>query len=218
MNKDEVMNKNKTNETFVIQDLETLKVIADQLRSQLLELLIQETLTVKQLAEKLGLAPSKLYYHVNQLENYDLVEVVETRVVANMIEKLYRATASNFDVDPELLRFSTPEGKENINAVLVSTIDATREDLMRSLEARAFELEQGGQEQPRRAIINRVLSRLSEEQANQFTARFCELVEEFTQADGEAHGPDDELHTYALMIALYPSFYYAETPDAESKE
>ena len=218
MNKDEVMNKNKTNETFVIQDLETLKVIADPLRSQLLELLIQETLTVKQLAEKLGLAPSKLYYHVNQLEKHGLIEVVETRVVANMIEKLYHAMASNIDVDPGLLRFSTPEGQENIHAVLTATIDATREDLVRSLDARAFELEGGAAEQPRRAFINRVLSRLSEEQASQFKARFCELVEEFTQADGESHGPDDELHTYALMIALYPSFYYAETPDAESKE
>lgn len=212
------MKKNKNSTTFIIQDLETLKVIADPLRSQLLELLIQETLAVKQLAEKLGLTPSKLYYHVNQLEKLGLIEVVETRVVANMIEKHYHAMASNIDVDPELLRFSTPEGQENIHAVLTATIDATREDLVRSLEARAFELEGGAAEQPRRAFINRVLSRLSEEQASQFTARFCELVEEFTQADGESRGPEDEQHTYALMIALYPSFYFKEPAGEENKQ
>jgi hypothetical protein len=41
---------------FHISDLETLRAIADPLRVQIMELLEGQTLTVKQVAEKLGLA------------------------------------------------------------------------------------------------------------------------------------------------------------------
>jgi DNA-binding transcriptional ArsR family regulator len=139
------MKKHQITKTFLIQDLETLKVIADPLRSQILELLIHEALNVRQVAEKLGLSPSKLYYHVNLLEKHGLVEVVDTRVVANMIEKIYRATAPDVDIDPALLSFMTDSGKENINSLIAGIIDSTRADFLRSLEARAFDLERGAQ-------------------------------------------------------------------------
>lgn len=203
-------NKIKDN-TLLIDDLDTLKVIADPLRSQILELLIQEPQTVKLLAEKLGLAPSKLYYHVNLLEKHGLIQIAETRIVANMIEKLYRATATSLKVDPDLLRFTTLEGQDSINAILTSTIDATREDLVRSMEVRAFELEQGEKNQPRTATITRILSRVSTEQVDQFQARLNELVEEFDEADNFEAG--DGLQTYALTVAFYPSFYYKKSDD-----
>ena len=48
---------------FVINDLETLKVVADPVRNQIMEVLEKKPQNVKEVAEKLGLAPSKLYYH-----------------------------------------------------------------------------------------------------------------------------------------------------------
>jgi len=207
------MKNNQTTHTLIIDDLETIKVIADPLRSQLLELLIVDSLMVKQMAQELGLALSKLYYHVNLLEKHILIQVVETRVVANMIEKLYTATAPHFEVDPELLRFSTPEGKEHINAIITSTIDVTLEDLQRSLEARAFELDLGAPEQPRKVVINRLLSRLSKEQAEHFQAHLCELVEDFEQADSDSPQPGGDVQTYAMTVALYPSFYFKDLDD-----
>ena len=66
------MKKDKTEKKrFHIADLETLRAIADPLRVQIMELLEGgQALTVKQVAEKLGLAPSKLYYHFGALENW----------------------------------------------------------------------------------------------------------------------------------------------------
>ena len=55
------MKKTKEKIHFHIADLETLRAISDPLRVQVLELLESQALTVKQVAEKLGLAPSKLY-------------------------------------------------------------------------------------------------------------------------------------------------------------
>jgi len=101
------MQKLRTQETFVIRDRDTLKVVADPLRIQILETMVGEPQTVKQVAGKLGLAPSKLYYHFGLLEKHGLIEVVETRAVANMTEKLYQATASDLRMEDGLLTVAT---------------------------------------------------------------------------------------------------------------
>jgi DNA-binding transcriptional ArsR family regulator len=200
--------------TFIIRDLDTLKVVADPLHIQIFDVLIRNTLTVKQIAEKLGLSSSKLYYHINLMEKHGLIRVVDTRVVSGIIEKHYRAVATQVDVDPALLAFATDTGKQNVSSVVVSTIDATREDLLRSLEARSIALEQGAEERSRRVILTRLLSRLPDDRADEFGKRLDALMQEFDAAD-VADQPD-ELQTYALAIAFYPSFYFRSPGDASS--
>ncbi|MBX6342634.1 MAG: helix-turn-helix transcriptional regulator [Thermomicrobiaceae bacterium] len=80
-------------DVFVIRDLETLRAVSDPLRLRLFELLRGGPRTVKQLAAALDLPPTRLYYHVGQLEAHGLVRVVDTRVVSGIIEKRYQATA-----------------------------------------------------------------------------------------------------------------------------
>lgn len=190
---------------FTITDLETLKVISEPLRAQLVEVLVAEPLTVKQVADKLGLAVSKLYYHVNLLEKHGLIQVVDTRIVSGIIEKQYRAVASKLDVDKNLLNFATDEGKETINAIINSTIDLTREDLLRSLQARYFELEQQtAVHRPRAILITRELSRIPDERADEFIEQLNTLIKSFGNEDTN----DSTLRTYALTIAFYPSFYF----------
>lgn len=177
------MTKNADKKRFHISDLETLRAIADPLRVQIMELLEGQALTVKQVAEKLGLAPSKLYYHFGALEKLGLIEVAATRMVANMLEKTYQSAADSLDVDPALFKFSKGGDNESINILLASTIDATREDLMRSLQARQFQLDHGVEEKPRRIIINRVVSNVSETRIEEFQERFVKLIQEFEEAD-----------------------------------
>ena len=206
------MKKSKTPKSFRIKDLETLRALSDPLRMQIVELL-SEKMTVKQVAEKLGLAPSKLYYHFNTLEKLGLIEVAETHMVANMVEKVYSSNADMVDVDPSLFSFSKEGENESLNLAVSSTIDATRDDLVRSLQARQFQLEQGAEEQPRRIIINRLISRLPEERVAEFQDRLVALLKEF---DDENDSSSD-LQPYALTVAFYPSFYY-ETPNKEKKK
>lgn len=200
---------------FHISDLETLRAIADPLRVQIMELLEGQKLTVKQVAEKLGLAPSKLYYHFGALEKLGLIEVAETRMVANMLEKKFKAAAEALEVDPSLFKFSKEGDNEPINILLASTIDATREDLFRSLQARQFQLEQGADEQPRRLIINRVVSRVSEERVGEFQDRLVKLIQEF-EADDKVSKSTDQ--PYALTVAFYPSFYFDKTSKKGKKK
>ena len=130
------MNNSEQPGSYIVRDYETLKVIADPLRAQILEILLPEPLNVKQVAERLGLAPSKLYYHFGLLEKIGLVVVADTRQIANIVEKTYRVAARSIEVDPALFNFTTEAGKENLNTALMATLDATRDDVARSLQAR----------------------------------------------------------------------------------
>lgn len=203
-------------DVFVINDLETLRVLADPLRTQILELLVKESLTVRQLAERLGLAPSKLYYHFSLLEKHGLIRVVDTRMVANMIEKQYRSVARDFDIDRNLLSFQTNAGQENLDSLLRTTLDATRDDIQRSIQARLRQRERGAKEQPREVVLTRIKSRLSEEQANEFRERLKALILEIEAAHATAAGPEAELLPYGLMLAFYPSFYYSSEEGEEN--
>lgn len=212
------MKANSLPETFVIEDLETLKVIADPLRTQILEVLIPEAHNVRQIAEKLGLAPSKLYYHINLLEKHGLIRVVEMRQVANLSEKVYRAAAADLDVHPDLLSFKTEDGQENIHNLITTVIDATRQDMLRSLKARAFELERGAKERNRRVIVNRTMSRLSEDVALDLAGRINELVKEFSAAQVDSALTGEDTQPYALTIAFYPSFYFRQSEGTQAPD
>jgi DNA-binding transcriptional ArsR family regulator len=209
------MEENFDKKTFVIKDMETLRVIADPLRPQILELLVHDAQTVKQVAEKLGLAPGKLYYHFSLLEKHGLIEVAETRQVANMIEKLYRATASEIDLEPSLLSFSTDQGKESIHTLLTSALDSTREDLQRSLQARAYNLERGAKPKPRKAFVKRGLSRIPDEVADEFSERLLALIDEFESLDKPMKTEGEALQSYALTLAFYPSYFYQDELETE---
>lgn len=209
------MKKDKTKKRFHVSDLETLRAIADPLRVQIMELLEGQILTVKQVAEKLGLAPSKLYYHFGALEKLGFIEVAETRMVANMQEKTYKSAAHVLDVDPALFQFSKEGDNEPINILLSSTIDATREDLLRSMQARQFQLDQGAEETPRRIIVNRVVSNVSEKRIAEFQDRLSKLIQEFEAEDASAKPKDQP---YALTVAFYPSFYFDKTPRKGKKK
>lgn len=198
------MRKHKT--PYIIRDREILKILADPLRNQILEAIMDEQLTVKQVADRLGLAPSKLYYHINLLEQHGLIEVVETRMVANMVEKHFKAKFDEIEVDPALLSTSTDEGKEVVNTLIMSTIDTTRDDLLRSLQARYFQLEQGAPADPRQVILNRLTGNIPDDRVDEFIERIHQLLKDFSEA---VSGPTRSgTKPYAMTVAFYPSFYF----------
>jgi DNA-binding transcriptional ArsR family regulator len=195
---------------YIIEDLETLRVLADPLRTQIYEILLQGPASVGQVAERLGLAQGRLYYHVNMMEKLGIIRVVETRMVSNMVEKMYRAVAYNLEVAPDLLNFNTEQGKQTVAEIITSSLDATREDLQRSIQARLFDLDRGVEEKKRTVMVNRVTARIRDEDAEAFRERLHALIEEFTSKDSASHEDNKEFHPYAMMVAFYPSFYFSK--------
>ncbi|MEN4012976.1 MAG: helix-turn-helix domain-containing protein [Chloroflexota bacterium] len=208
--------KKSPSAAFLIRDMETLRVISEPTRAQVFDILAGEPQTVRQVAQKMGLAASKLYYHFNLLEKHGLIQVHETRQVANLIEKVYRAVAAEIDVDPEIFSSQSGDRNENLMAIVRATIDATREDLIRSLQARFLALEQDSPKKERHLVISRNQAYISDEQAEYFRQKVHDLLKELEQADLGAHSGREDVQLYALMAAYYPNFYFGETETASS--
>lgn len=202
--------------TYEIRDLEALRTIADPLRLRIFEQLVAESQTVKTVAAKLGLTPGRLYYHFNLLEEHGLIEIRDRRIVGNLVEKVYRAVAGQLDVHHALLSFGDRAGKENLSSLAVSTLDATREDLLRSLEARGAALAAGASEHPRSIMVTRHMQCMPESKTEEFVARLTELFHDFDEAALANDCARHDAHMYALTVAFYPHFGYDEVIDDEA--
>lgn len=212
------MEKLKPAEKLEITNLEMLKVAADPLRNQIMEVLTPKPLAVNQIAEKLGLAPSKLYYHVNLLEKHGFIHIVDTVVHGNIIEKFYSITAYNLELNKDLFSFDImkTEGKENLISIFTNTLDITKEDIIRSMEARHHNLGIGVDEPLARPVLDaRYTIQISDEKAREFHEKFRSLIKEF-EAEDDPEG--DENQTYALTLLYYPSFYYKESNEENGKD
>jgi DNA-binding transcriptional ArsR family regulator len=80
-----------------------MRTISDELRLQILHLLIKEEYTGKQLSTLLSISASKIHYHLKELESHRFIEVVRTEEKNGIIQKFYRAVAYDFKISEELL-------------------------------------------------------------------------------------------------------------------
>ena len=191
-------------EEFIIDDLETLKVVSDPLRLQILQYLAQEPRTVKEIAAELGVPPTKLYYHVNLMEKHNLIQVVETRIVSGIVEKQYLRTAFNYRIQRGLLSPGGDSGDETLNRLLSTLLDDTRRDIRRSVQAGLIDLNSDAPPNPLALMLQRETCRMSPEKAAAFHERLLELVEEFREEDPDPTAIH-EGQAYALVAIWYPS-------------
>lgn len=202
---------------FSIEDLDTLRMITDPLRFQIMEILDREPLSVNQVADKMGLSASRLYYHFKLLEEHGLIQVVDTRRINNIIEKFYWLTAEDIDINKELLNFSSETGAENIARMVSSSLDATREDILRSLNARKFNLEKGAKPNPRDMIMIHNKARLSDATYQDFIVRLRALIKEFSELPEETRDGED-VSVFSLICYAYPSYYYETNQDNDERQ
>lgn len=197
---------------LVINSLETLKVFSDPLRQQIIEALLGSPRTVKQLALELDLTQTKLYYHINLLEEHNLIVVSDTRVVSGIIEKQYAAAAESFRIDQALLTPGQSSGDQGLDAALATILDRTIADIRVSLRHGAISTDPTLPQQ-RRMMLMRAISRLTDAQAAEFYRRLEALLDEFDRVDLEPPPAGTETHPYGLTIAIYPSVSQSTHPD-----
>ncbi|HEX8218357.1 MAG TPA: winged helix-turn-helix domain-containing protein [Chloroflexia bacterium] len=202
---------------FTITNLETVKVLSDPLRLQILEQMLAQPATVKQLAAELKIPQTKLYYHMNMLEEHGLVRVVSTRVVSGIIEKQYWVTAYSIDLDRTL--FASPGGRgisEEVNGLLQTMFDGVRIDLNKSVEAGLVDLARLSNEEDREAsqmVLVRSLAHVPEDRVEELYRKMNDLVKEFHACDTD--NPDAPVH--GLMVVMFPTTYKLQ-PKKRSKE
>jgi predicted ArsR family transcriptional regulator len=166
-----------------IEDLETLQVLVDSQRHRIVTLLMERPMTARELAAELGIGRTRLYYHLDLLEQRRIVRVVETRPVSGLTERSYRAVARAFRVDRALL--ATRASEPQIADTQAGLLDAMAADL----RARAT----GGAQDAADAdvLVGRRFLRLDERRRRELRARLMALVDEYR--DGDPDGRETEV-------------------------
>ena len=212
-------------DVFLIDDLETLRLLTQPLRLRLLEALrvSPEPMSVKELAAALGVPQTRLYHHVNLLEAHGLLNVAATRLVAGITEKRYAVTSSRIGVDRTLLAPAAagdPE-LETLEVLLSVVLDEVRGEIKRAVRAGLIDLELAGEDDigPRRLLLGRKWFRLTDGEAEDLGRRLLAVTEQFvehTDAAGAQEGADNR-HLYELLIGFYPAVSGPSAGDGEGR-
>jgi len=83
----------------VITDPKVIKLMLEDTRRKILQLLRNREMTISQLSEILGKTPQTVYHHIEKLKEAGLVEVKRTEMKGNLVEKYYGRTADAFYIN-----------------------------------------------------------------------------------------------------------------------
>lgn len=185
-----------------ITTLETLKVFSDPLRQQIIEALLDGPKTVKQVAAELELAATKLYYHVNLLEEHSLIRVTDTRIVSGIIEKHYQSAARAFEIERSLLTPGQDSSDGAIDTAIDAMIEPIRADIHKAFKQGVIDMREDSLPQQRLRML-RSTRALSPEEAAEFYARLEALYVEFNAFREDAADADGM--NYGFVVGIYPA-------------
>jgi DNA-binding transcriptional ArsR family regulator len=186
--------------SLTLSDVRQVKVLADPLRIRILEELCTAERTTKQVAERLGEKPTKLYHHVEALERVGLIRLARTRQNRGTIEKYYMAVARQFRADSRIFSAadagSGPEG-DALQAMIATVFDRTADE-MRGLIAE----NRGRKGIEEQGVLSYLEIRTDSKHGRRLQARLMRLIKSL-------EGPDDTKRKsggrrYRLTVAFYP--------------
>lgn len=173
---------------FHIEDLHSLEVLNSPVRLRILHNL-REPGSVRDVAQALDVPVTRLYYHFNLLEEIGAIEVVETRKIGAMLQRIYRTAAKNFMAGPNIL--DNIDDKRKFAEIGAATVvDGARMDAEEAVHDQLVKLE-AGEEVEVLGSMGRTVVQLQPDQVREFSKRLEELLVEIHDADdpeGEAYG------------------------------
>lgn len=88
----------KMKDLEIITDPNTIKVLFDKIRAVIVfKYLVNEEMTVKQLADAIGKNPGNVLRHIERLKSVGLVQQVRTeKTTTGIVQRFYRATAREY--------------------------------------------------------------------------------------------------------------------------
>lgn len=187
---------------FVVDDLEVLKVIAHGTRLDILQSL-RRPKTVKEIAKRLNLPATKLYYHVNLMEKHGLIQVVETNIVSGILEKKYQVTARNYRLQDGLLTESNTFSEE-IDMMLSAIFSTTRSEIKRSIEAEQMKLNN----EDKRGLLWHSGVQLTPAQFAKFYEQLEILLREMEaqSKQNDAANLERDTNNFGITAAFYPIY------------
>ena len=183
--------------SLTLSDVHQVKVLADPLRIRILEELGTVERTTKQVAQRLGEKPTKLYHHVEALARVGLIRLTRTRQNRGTTEKYYMAVAQQFRADSRI--FSAADAgshaQEDAMEAMISTVFDRTSDEMRGLIAKG----RGQKGIEEKGVLSYLELRTDERHGRRIQARLMRFLKSLE--DGE---DKPGAKRYRLTLAFYP--------------
>jgi predicted ArsR family transcriptional regulator len=184
----------------VVEDVETLKAMADPARLAILELTMGDyarVWTAKELATAIGMPPKKIYYHLGLLEQRGLLEIRATQVVNGIIEKHYGASQQSITFQHGSGMPPGPESASDMGEMAALLFDQVRDNVLDGLRSGRAVMDRQAPD-GRRAVVSYSTATMPPEKAGQFREALLALVAEF-DATAVPGAP-----TFEVLIAIHP--------------
>jgi DNA-binding transcriptional ArsR family regulator len=174
---------------LVLTTAAQFKAMSDPVRARILNIILNEPVTAKQIATRLGATPGAIGHHLHVLEEAGLAKVVARRLVRGIVAKYYTRTA-------RLFKFEMPVEVTGPHSVALDLMARARDEMAESIASMA--------EDPcREASFAHV--RLSPERAEAYRARMAAIVEELLQEPTGGEGA-----VYGLALAMFEAPPYLQ--------
>lgn len=116
------------------KELNLIKNLFNYQRMRILRALQGKEKTIKEIAKDLEEKPSRLYYHINQLEEMNLIKVIREEKVNNLTQKIYTANTPDFNDEFNWVGETASRNKDYIFTQLHSHIEAALSAIYNDLE------------------------------------------------------------------------------------
>ena len=153
------------------------------------------------LARKLGLPRQKLNYHLRELENAGFLELVEERRKGNCTERMMRATATSYLIDPGALGALGPDPERFQDRFSASYLVALAARAIQELTTLKKRAAQAGKKLPTLSLSTEIRFASADSQA----AFAKELTREISRLTAKYH--DEEAtrgRRFRLLVGSYP--------------
>jgi len=180
-------------ETHKIKDLETIRLLADPLKLQLLQAFAEGDKTTKEVAGEIDESVTKLYRHVDALHDAGLLEIVRETRKRGTVERTFRAVARRFEADHSLFVEDSVDGA---HSAIRELLQAGETEILQALAA-AESGDSGNM------IVTRMRIKGSPERIAELRESLVAWLES-VQADEDEEEVGDDFEEVAAMIAFYP--------------
>jgi hypothetical protein len=185
-----------------IEDVEQASALLKPLRLELLKRMA-EPRSCPALAQALGEATQKIYYHIKALEAADLVDKVGERRVGGIMEGLYQAKGRSYWLSPQLVgRVGGPRRAHDQLSLdfLLSLAEELQEQVGRLAE-------QADAQIPSLGLSMQIELRDGHERAafmQELQVLFQALAHKYGRRDSDLPAAGGEPTTFRMLLACYP--------------
>ena len=154
---------------------------------------LYEPQSAAELAEQMGVPVTRLYHHLNRLEQLGFISVVATRRSGAKTERRYRTTARTFRLDPDAVRGSDPQ---TVGRSVAALFDVARNEFVHEVETGALD----PRELRGMSTVGLTEFTLTDEQRVEFVDRVKQLLDSYDVGEPVTDGRT----RFRVLVAGFP--------------